>query len=172
MLIPSDSSLRSYLTSITGQLAQWLNAKQVSRLVLAIMDKDSRETIERWQFDITLEDGWGETPDGKENEPMAPEASTSKAKPLPTESEIRAQIQALFKTICSSTAVLPILSESCTFNVLAYTSSDVSVPTTWSDSDPHFVMPKHPTAGVESIKLRSFATGVHQVDGQVSYRHE
>lgn len=28
---------------------------QISRLVLAILSKDSRETLERWQFDVTME---------------------------------------------------------------------------------------------------------------------
>lgn len=28
---------------------------QISRLVLAIISKDTRETLERWQFDVTTE---------------------------------------------------------------------------------------------------------------------
>lgn len=40
-------------------------------------------------------------------------STTPAAKPPPSEQDIRAQIQALFKTICSSTAVLPILSDNC-----------------------------------------------------------
>lgn len=30
-------------------------AGQISRLVLAIISKDSRETLERWQFDVTMD---------------------------------------------------------------------------------------------------------------------
>ena len=47
------------------------------------------------------------------------------------------------------------------------------MPSSWSDTDAHFVVPKHPTAngdGVEHIRLRSFGTGVHKVDGSVAVR--
>ena len=50
---------------------------------------------------------------------------------------------------------------------------DDLVPASWSDTDAHFVVPKHPTAdgdGVEHIRLRSFGTGVHKVDGSVAVR--
>ena len=50
---------------------------------------------------------------------------------------------------------------------------DDLVPAAWSDTDAHFVVPKHPTAdgdGVEHIRLRSFGTGVHKVDGSVAVR--
>lgn len=33
----------------------WLMSGSISRLVLAIMSKDTRETIERWQFDVKME---------------------------------------------------------------------------------------------------------------------
>ena len=37
----------------------------ISRLVLAIMSKDTRETIERWQFDVKME-GNEPVPEGQE----------------------------------------------------------------------------------------------------------
>lgn len=55
----------------TDNVPAWLNNKQVSRLVLAIISKETRETLERWQFEITLEDRVGATKGGegdKENE--------------------------------------------------------------------------------------------------------
>lgn len=33
----------------------WLMTGQISRLVLAIISKDTRETLERWQFDVTMD---------------------------------------------------------------------------------------------------------------------
>jgi hypothetical protein len=36
--------------------AEWLMQKTITRLVLAITSKETMETVERWQFDITTED--------------------------------------------------------------------------------------------------------------------
>jgi mitotic spindle assembly checkpoint protein MAD2 len=38
----------------------WLMQRRVSRLVLALISKETRETLERWQFDITLENEEGD----------------------------------------------------------------------------------------------------------------
>ena len=53
----------------------WLLAGKVSRLVLAIISKETREVVERWQFDVSLESqaqaGEAASEDaGKENEPV------------------------------------------------------------------------------------------------------
>ena len=48
--------------------AAWLLAGKVSRLVLAIIAKESREVLERWQFNITLEDE--HDGEAKENQPI------------------------------------------------------------------------------------------------------
>ena len=46
----------------------WLMAGKVSRLVMAIISKETREVVERWQFEISLESpNNGE--DSKENQP-------------------------------------------------------------------------------------------------------
>ena len=43
-------------------------AGKVSRLVMAIISKESREVMERWQFEISLENDVQED-DSKENQP-------------------------------------------------------------------------------------------------------
>jgi hypothetical protein len=82
MLVTSDESLEKYLKTIITQLScefqepgarsergflfrlltrvflfvsAWLLQRRVSRLVLALISKETRETLERWQFDITLD---------------------------------------------------------------------------------------------------------------------
>lgn len=51
----------------------WLLAGKVSRLVLAIISKETREVVERWQFDVALEEpsttSEGADEDAKENQP-------------------------------------------------------------------------------------------------------
>lgn len=80
-----DEALKTYLRKIMSQLsssrlcflhaciylitpAAWLLAGKVSRLVLAIIAKESREVLERWQFNITLEDE--HDGEAKENQPI------------------------------------------------------------------------------------------------------
>lgn len=70
---------------------------------------------------------------------------------------------------CAAPAADPNLT--CADTSLA--GKDDLVPAAWSDTDAHFVVPKHPTVngdGVEHIRLRSFGTGVHKVDGSVAVR--
>ena len=52
-----------------------------------------------------------------------------------------------------------------TFNILAYTDKNAQVPATWADSDPRLI-----TRNAEQVKLRSFSTSVHRVEGLVAYR--
>lgn len=56
-----------------------------------------------------------------------------------------------------------------TFNVLAYTNIESEVPTAWADSDAHLIQPGT-GGGVEHVKLRSFTTSIHKVEGLVAYR--
>ena len=60
MLVTNDDNLKSYLNKVISQLSQWLLNNQVSKLVLAIVSKDSRQTLERWQFDISTNDNKGD----------------------------------------------------------------------------------------------------------------
>ncbi|CAI2168757.1 11033_t:CDS:2 [Funneliformis geosporum] len=56
ILITIDDSLKSYLKKLLTQVEAWLNAGQISKLVLAIMNVETREILERWQFDIQITD--------------------------------------------------------------------------------------------------------------------
>jgi mitotic spindle assembly checkpoint protein MAD2 len=83
MLLTSDKELQAYLSEILKQVqgsvlqisfslvspvvldrcfadtpatsAEWLLTSTINRLVLAITSKETRETLERWQFDIVQE---------------------------------------------------------------------------------------------------------------------
>jgi mitotic spindle assembly checkpoint protein MAD2 len=127
---------------MTNQLRQWLEQSQVDRLALVISSKDTREVLERWQFEIQVQDKF--------------------IKKL--ESEISKEIAALLRQITSSVTFLPIFNDSTTFNILAYTDKDTDVPIDWCDSDPRIIQ----NACV--VKLRSFGTGVHNVDSVVCYK--
>uniref|UniRef100_A0A251TF26 Putative HORMA domain, Mitotic spindle checkpoint protein Mad2 n=1 Tax=Helianthus annuus TaxID=4232 RepID=A0A251TF26_HELAN len=54
----------------------------------------------------------------------------------------------------------------CIFDVLAYTDMDVTVPFTWTKSDPKLI------ANPQMVKLHSFDTKIHKVDTLVSYKND
>lgn len=50
--------------------------------------------------------------------------------------EITAEIQAIMRQISASVTFLPLLSETCSFDLLVYTDKGAEVPLSWEDSDP------------------------------------
>ncbi|KAL6309882.1 mitotic spindle checkpoint protein MAD2 [Sparassis latifolia] len=156
VLVTQDLALENYLENIRilQQVNRWLLTGSVTQLVLAIISKDSRTSLERWVFDINLV----EQPAGS-NEP-------SPAKP---EAEIQAEIRNILKQIVSTVTFLPVIDEPTVFNILAYTSESADIPADeWIDTDPLAI-----EAGKsQQVKLRSFSTDVHRIEAMVAYRYE
>ncbi|CAG8571383.1 2405_t:CDS:2 [Funneliformis mosseae] len=150
ILITIDDSLKSYLKKLLTQVEAWLNAGQISKLVLAIMNVETREILERWQFDIQIID--------ENNKGLGKETKQK------TESEVKNEIQAIIRQITASVTFLPVLDDECSFNVLAFTDKNAEVPAEWDDSDPLIIQ------NPEYVRLRSFSTNNHKVDAIVSYR--
>jgi mitotic spindle assembly checkpoint protein MAD2 len=74
----------------------------ITRLVLAIKSVETDETLERWQFDVHME-----------------EPTTAPVKPVKkkekTEKEVQGEIREIMKQITSSVSFLPILEGECEF---------------------------------------------------------
>jgi len=153
VLVTQDLALENYLDKILSQVEKWIATASVTQLVLAIIAKESRATLERWVFDITLVE--------------SPETSESIA-PKP-EAEIQEEIRHILKQIVSTVTFLPIMDEPTVFNILAYTSESADVPANeWVDTDPLAI-----EAGKsQQVKLRSFSTDVHRIEAMVAYRYE
>lgn len=156
---------------------------KISKLVMAIISKDTGEVLERWQFDVHIfgkhsplstQSAHPEDQSEKENQEFlhlhAMLTKTSSNRDLPpqkekTEVEIHAEIQAIIRQITASVTFLPMLEGRCTFNVLVYADADAKVPDEeWGDSDAKEVK------NAENVKLRSFSTMNHRIDTMVSYR--
>ncbi|KAI9363020.1 mitotic spindle checkpoint component mad2 [Zopfochytrium polystomum] len=168
LLITTDDTLQAYLRQILTQVQKWIMTKSISKLVLVISSRDSREVLERWQFLVQLESS--DIPCDKEN--LSTNHTTfqklqtqESAKPPKSEKEIHAEIAAILRQITASVSFLPELCDACTFNVLAYTDRDAQVPSTWVDSDARMIVKNS-----EQVRLRSFSTTVHKVDALVAYR--
>lgn len=123
-------------------------------LVLVITGVRSKEVLERWTFNIETKQKDKENTHNSSN-------STGKS-----EKEIMGEIQAIIRQITASVTFLPLLEESCTFDLLVYTTLDSDVPTQWEESDPKYI------SNSEEVRLRSFTTKVHKVAAAVAYRTE
>jgi mitotic spindle assembly checkpoint protein MAD2 len=54
MLVAIDDALATYIDAAMRQLAAWLEQGAVSRVVVAIVDTETGDTVERWQFDVDV----------------------------------------------------------------------------------------------------------------------
>jgi mitotic spindle assembly checkpoint protein MAD2 len=174
-LTTTDEGLLKYLHSIQQQVSIWLLTGQIQRLVLVVKGVDTNETLERWQFNITIED---DTTTTTSTENVAPnqqqvqngssndkDGISNNKKQQKSIKEIHNEIQAIIRQITASVTFLPLLQEPCTFDLLIYTNKDIDiVPETWSDSDPCYIL------NSAEVKLRSFTTSIHQVDSLVAYK--
>ncbi|KAL5725415.1 Mitotic spindle checkpoint component mad2 [Ranunculus cassubicifolius] len=139
ILLTNDDNVKTFITNLTAQLSEWLDAGKLQRIVLVIMSKATSKVLERWNFSIEM---------------------VSREK---SDKEIMREIQAIMRQIASSITYLPCLDAPCVFDVLAYTDNDVEVPFTWIESDAKLI------ANPQMVKLHSFDTKIHKVDTLVSY---
>ena len=139
------------------QVETWLVGGDVQRLVVVVAGIDSGETLERWQFNVMLDDDEGI--DGENQKPNKNSTSQPAKKSI---KEIHGEIQAIIRQITASVTFLPLLNEPCSFDLLVYTKKDAVVPTKWEDSDPCYIM------NSQEVKLRSFTTSVSKTFGYVT----
>ncbi|KZT30634.1 spindle assembly checkpoint protein [Neolentinus lepideus HHB14362 ss-1] len=154
VLVTQDLALENYLDKILNQVNKWLLTGSVTQLVLAIISKDTRITLERWAFDIKL---------------VNQEESTVESRAPKHEAEIQAEIRNILKQIVTTVTFLPVIDEPTVFNILAYTSDSADVPADeWVDTDPLAIE----ASKSQQVKLRSFSTDVHRIEAMVAYRYE
>uniref|UniRef100_A0A1D1XII5 Mitotic spindle checkpoint protein MAD2 n=1 Tax=Anthurium amnicola TaxID=1678845 RepID=A0A1D1XII5_9ARAE len=150
MLLTQDEGVKSFLSSLTSQLSEWLEAGKLQRVVLVVMSKATSEVLERWNFNI-------------ETDAEVVDKGVSREK---SDKEIMREIQVIMRQIASCVTYLPCLDEPCVFDVLAYTDKDVAAPLTWIESDAKLIM------NPQMVKLHSFDTKIHKVDTLVSYKND
>eukprot|EP01139_Manchomonas_bermudensis_P020369 Amastigsp_a678598_55.p1 type:complete len:202 gc:universal Amastigsp_a678598_55:27-632(+) len=147
MMVTTNEGLKTYLAEVLSQMQGWLLEHLVEKLVLVVKSVGG-ETLERWTFNIEC------------NTSVRGDTAVD-AKP---EKEIQSEIQAIIRQITASVTYLPMLDDACTFDLLIYTNSDVSVPTAWEESNPCYI------ANSQEVRLRSFSTSVHKIDGMVAFK--
>jgi mitotic spindle assembly checkpoint protein MAD2 len=171
VLTATDEGLLRYLRNVQNQVGEWLVEGHVKRLVLVVQGVDTLDTLERWQFNVSVDPSAKSAGSDSENvrattnvmASLPPVDAGSKAAQKSTK-EIHKEIQSIIRQITASVTFLPLLQESCTFDLLVYTDQDMDVPEKWADSDPCYIL------NSSEVKLRSFTTSVHKVDSMVSYK--
>mmetsp|Transcript_9959 Transcript_9959/g.13138 ORF Transcript_9959/g.13138 Transcript_9959/m.13138 type:complete len:231 (+) Transcript_9959:101-793(+) len=164
VLTSTDKGLIRYLESVQKQVEHWLLQGNIQRLVVVVQGVDSMETLERWQFNVTVEGQKGQE-NGENSQPnVRPTGTSGGKKGGKSMKEIHGEIQAIIRQITASVTFLPLLQEPCTFDLLVYTDKDANLPTKWADSDPCYIL------NSSEVKLRSFTTSVHKVDSMVAYK--
>jgi mitotic spindle assembly checkpoint protein MAD2 len=148
-----------------SQMEHWLLDGHVQRLVVVVSGIDSGETLERWQFNVSVDSDERLTKSsGNENisnNTSSVKKSSSQKKSM---KEVHNEIQAIIRQITASVTFLPLLNEPCSFDLLVYTDKDAVVTQKWEDSDPRYIL------NSQEVKLRSFTTTVHKVDSMVTYK--
>eukprot|EP00440_Ansanella_granifera_P015762 gb/GFBE01017120.1/.p1 GENE.gb/GFBE01017120.1/~~gb/GFBE01017120.1/.p1 ORF type:complete len:214 (+),score=68.97 gb/GFBE01017120.1/:1-642(+) len=152
ILVAKDEGLKEYLGEVLRQLKNWMISSQVKKVVVVVASQLTEQTLERWAFDVQVNE----------------KASAAIAVPQTQADRVREQkeIQAIIRQITASVTFLPLLDEPCSFDLLIYTDKDTEVPRSWAESDPKYIV-----GGSEEVKLRSFTTKIHRVDGAVAYRY-
>lgn len=117
MLVTTDDDLADYLERAMQQLQKWLEQGKVRRLVVAIVEKESQETVERWQFDVEVINAGVDESSlyVAVSHPSAAAGELPEVKSMQkTDAQVKAEIAAIIKQITASCTFLPMLEEACT----------------------------------------------------------
>jgi len=173
VLTTTDQGLLSYLGNVMSQMESWLIDGDVQRLVVVVTGIDSGETLERWQFNVLVENGDVEVSLMSANDENVSQNVVKKKlsgdgmenkRGAKNVKEVHDEIQAIIRQITASVTFLPLLNEPCSFDLLIYTNKTAIVPKKWDDSDPRYIM------NSQEVKLRSFTTSFHKVESMVTYK--
>lgn len=125
----------------------------MDKVSLVITNAHSKEVLECWEFQVH-----NETNNGEEN--IDPNNPTSN-KEL---KRIQQEIGSVMRQISATVSYLPLLDCICSFDILIHTIKDCELPEKWNETDAVSIQ------NSQTVKLRSFSTGLHQVDTIVNYK--
>lgn len=155
LLVTTSPELKRYLDVVLNQMRKFLETKNVHKIVIVILRIDTREPVERWQFDVDLD---------KEHENNNTENTLVERDERKILKEIQEGIRGVIRQITASVTFLPTLEGSHSFDILLYTDKDVELPNSeWSDTNAKLIN------NGQHVQLRGFTTHVHKVEPIVSY---
>lgn len=122
---------------------------------MVITNAHSKEVLECWDFKVQCEPADGENVDP--NNPSNPTSNKELKR-------IQQEIGSVMRQISATVSYLPLLDCICSFDVLIHTVKDCEVPEKWNETNAVTIQ------NSQTVKLRSFSTGLHQVDTVVNYK--
>lgn len=129
-----------------------MSKNQLEKVSLIITNAHSKEVLECWDFQVQAEPQNGENAD-----PNNPTSNKDLKR-------IQQEIGSVMRQISATVSYLPLLDCICAFDVLIHTIKDCEVPEKWNETNAVTIQ------NSQSVKLRSFSTGVHQVETVVNYK--
>ena len=114
VFVCQNTRMQSYVDKMMPSLHSWLVKKEAERIVFVMCDAVTGERLERWQFDIKLDDDSIEEQTAKE---------------VDMES-LRKELRKTLLQIHNMYVLLPTLPDSCTpsFKLLIYVKNSVETP--------------------------------------------
>lgn len=129
-----------------------MSKNELEKVSLIITNAHSKEVLERWEFQVQAEPQNGENAD-----PNNPTSNKDLKR-------IQQEIGSVIRQISATVTYLPLLDCICAFDVLIHTVKECQLPEKWNETGDVTIQ------NSQTVKLRSFSTGVHQVDTIVNYK--
>lgn len=128
----------------------WMSKNELDKVSLVITNAHSKEVLECWEFQV-------QTEKNENSDPNNPTANKELKR-------IQQEIGSVMRQISATVSYLPLLDCICSFDILIHTIKDCELPEKWNETND--VSIQNP----QQVKLRSFSTGLHQVDTVVNYK--
>lgn len=130
--------------------SEWMSKNELDKVSLVITNAHSKEVLECWEFQV-------QTEKNENSDPNNPTANKELKR-------IQQEIGSVMRQISATVSYLPLLDCICSFDILIHTIKDCELPEKWNETND--VSIQNP----QQVKLRSFSTGLHQVDTVVNYK--
>lgn len=144
-------AIRHWLVSIYH--AEWLSRNELDKVSLIITNAHTKEVLECWDFNVQSET----KSEGENIDPNNPKSSKDLKR-------IQQEIGSVMRQISGTVTYLPLLDCICSFDVLIHTVKDCALPEKWNETEAVHIQ------NSQTVKLRSFSTGLHHVDTVVNYK--
>merc|ERR1711953_1440172 len=136
ILVSTDEKVKAFLDNVLSQIKDWLEERKVRKLVMVLASVETKETLERWEFNVEYE------ADGDDK-------------------KIKQEIREVIRQITASVTFLPLLDCICSFDVLIHTHKDLDVPIEWGESEACLIKnPEHVQLRSFSTNIHKVDTAV------------
>lgn len=130
----------------------WLSRNELDKVSMVITNAHSKEILECWDFKVQCE-----PTDGENVDPNNPTSNKELKR-------IQQEIGSVMRQISATVSYLPLLDCICSFDILIHTVKECEVPEKWNETNAVKI------ENSQTVKLRSFSTGLHQMDTVVNYK--